>query len=90
MPVLVQMSRLEAPMRLERNLRYIIINDADIGSLKSLHTSFDKYLDHMLVTFEQNRMLPTIQNFVLFDKKWLIIFDNVLTPFGRHVTETIV
>ena len=60
---------------------YIIINDADIGSLKSLHTLFDKYSDHMLVTFEQNRMLQTIQNFVLFDKKWLIIFDNVLTPF---------
>ena len=29
------------------------IADADIGSLKSLHTIFDKYLDHMLVKFEQ-------------------------------------
>ena len=45
------------------------IADADIGSLKSLHTLFDKYLDHMLVNFEQNRMVQTIQNFVLFDKK---------------------
>ena len=27
--------------------------DADIGSLKSLHTLFDKYLDHMLVKFEK-------------------------------------
>ena len=26
--------------------------DADTGSLKSLHTLFDKYLDHMLVKFE--------------------------------------
>ena len=36
---------------------YITIADADIGSLKSLHTLFDKYLDHMLVQFEQNRMV---------------------------------
>ena len=28
------------------------IDDADIGSLKSLHTLFGKYLDHMLVKFE--------------------------------------
>ena len=27
---------------------------------KSLHTLFDKYLDHMLVKFEQNRMVRTI------------------------------
>ena len=48
---------------------YVTIADADIGSLKSLHTLFDKYLDHMLVKFEQNRMVGTIQNFVLFGKK---------------------
>ena len=29
-----------------------VAND-DIGSRKSLHTLFDKYLDHMLVEFEQ-------------------------------------
>ena len=57
------------------------ITDADISSLKLLHTLFDKYLDHMLVKFEQNRMVRTKQNFELFDKKWLTIFDNVLTPF---------
>ena len=28
---------------------YVTIADADIGSLKPLHTLFDKYLDHMLV-----------------------------------------
>ena len=28
---------------------YVTIVDADIKSLKSLHTLFDKYLDHMLV-----------------------------------------
>ena len=30
---------------------------ADIGSLKSLHELFDKYLDHILVKLEQNRMV---------------------------------
>ena len=34
---------------------YVTIADADIGGLKSLHTLFDKYLDHMLLKFEQNR-----------------------------------
>ena len=57
--------------------------DADIGSLKSLHTLFDKYLDHMLVKFEQNRMVQTIQNLKLFGKKWLTIFDKALTPFWK-------
>ena len=59
---------------------HVTIADADIGSLKSLHTLFDKYLDHMRVKFEQNRMVRTIQN---FDKKWLKFFDNVLTPFWK-------
>ena len=48
---------------------YVTISDADIESLKSLHTLFDKYLDHMLVKFEQNHMVRTIQNLDLFDKK---------------------
>ena len=60
---------------------YVTIADADIGRLKSLYTLFDKYLDHMLVKFEQNRIVRNIQNFVVFDKKkWLTIFDKVLTP----------
>ena len=42
--------------------------DADIGSPKSLHTLFDKYLDHMLVKFEQNPIFQSIQNVELFDK----------------------
>ena len=57
-----------------------LFTDADIGSLKSLHTLFDKYLDYTLVKFEQNRMVRTIQKIELFDKKWLIIFDQVLMP----------
>ena len=44
------------------------IADADNGSLKSLQTLFDKYLDYMLVKFEQNRMVQTLQSFELFDK----------------------
>ena len=44
------------------------IADADVKSLKSLHTLFDKDLDHMLVKFQQNRMVRTIQIFELFDR----------------------
>ena len=32
---------------------YVTIADADIGSLKALHTLFDKYLDYMLVKIDQ-------------------------------------
>ena len=62
---------------------YITIADADIGSLKSLHRLFDKYLGHMLMEFEQNRMVRTIQNFELFNKKMVNHFDKVLTPFWK-------
>ena len=48
-------------------------NDADIGSLKPFHSLFDKYLDHMLVKFEQNRMVENIRNFELF---WQKIVDH--------------
>ena len=58
---------------------YIIFADANIKSVNSLHALFDKYLDHMLVKFEQNRMVRTIQNFGLFDTKMV----NVLTPFWK-------
>ena len=62
---------------------YVTIADADIGSQKSPHTLFDKYLDHMLVKFERNRIVQTIQIFELFDKKWLTIFDKVLMQFWK-------
>ena len=64
-----------------RVLFYVIIADAEIGSLKSLHTLFGKYLDHRLVKFELSCMVQTAQNFVVFDNKLLKIFDKVLTPF---------
>ena len=50
---------------------------------KSLHILFYKYLDHVLVKIEQNRMVRTIQIFELFDQKWLTIFYKVLTPFWK-------
>ena len=50
---------------------------------KSLHILFYKYLDHVLVKIEQNRMVRNIQIFKLFDKKWLTIFYKVLTPFWK-------
>ena len=59
------------------------IADADIGSLKSLHTLLDKYLDHMLVKLEQNRMVRTIKNFELWQS-----VDTILEDVS--VTETIV
>ena len=62
---------------------FVTIADADIGSLKSFHILFDKYLDHTLVKFEQNHVVRTIQDFELFDKKWLTIFDKVLMPFWK-------
>ena len=47
---------------------YATIADADIGSLKFLLTLFDKYLDHILVKFEQNRMVGTIWSFDFLTK----------------------
>ena len=38
------------------------VADADIRSLKSIHILLGKYLDHMLVKFEQNRLVQNIQN----------------------------
>ena len=60
---------------------FVTIADPDVGNIKSVHTLFVKHLDHILVNFEQNRTVRTIENFELFDKKWLTIFDKALTPF---------
>ena len=59
------------------------VANADIESPKSFHTLFDKCSDYMLVKFDQNRMVQNIQNFELFDKKCLTIFDKALTPFWK-------
>ena len=50
------------------------VANADIGSLKSLHTFLKKCFYHMLVQFEQNRMVLTTQNFELFDKETVFFF----------------
>ena len=48
-----------------------------------LHTLFNKYLDHLVVKFEQNRTVLDIHNFELFWQKWLTIFEKVLMPFRK-------
>ena len=45
------------------------VANADIGSLKSLYKLFNKYLDYLLVKFEQNCMVQTTRNLEIFDKK---------------------
>ena len=45
------------------------VANADPKSLKSRHTLFDTYLDHMLAKFEPSRIVQNVQNFELFDKK---------------------
>ena len=47
---------------------YVAITDSGIGSLKSLHILLDRYLYHMLVKFEQNRMVGNIQTFEVLGK----------------------
>ena len=51
--------------------------NAEIESLKSLHTLFDKYLEHMLMKFEQNRMVQNIQNFELLGKMVNHFWENI-------------
>ena len=61
--------------------RAFYVTDADIRSLKSLHTLFDKLLDHILVKFEQNHIVENIHNFEFFGKNWSTILEKGLTPF---------
>ena len=62
---------------------YVTITDANIGSLTSVHILFDNYFDHMPVKLDQNRTVRNMktQNAKVFGKKWLTIFETVLTPF---------
>ena len=46
-----------------------VVANADIESLKSLHTFLKKCLYHILVKFEQNRMVQTTRIFELLNKK---------------------
>ena len=47
----------------------VTIANADIESRKSFHTFLTKCLYHVLVKFEQIRIVPTTRNFEPFDKK---------------------
>ena len=69
-----------------------IVANANTGSQKSIHTSIDTYLDHMLA--EPNRMIRNLQNFELFEKKKYRVFfkpffDKALTPFCKSDSEKI-
>ena len=66
-------AKIDFPIGYFNNIMFAI-TESDFWSLKSLHTLFDKYLDRMLVKFEQNRMVGNIQKLELYDKKWLTIF----------------
>ena len=53
--------------------------------VKFLHTLFDKYLDHMLVKFEQNRMVRITQNFEFFNKNISCSLDHtIMFKFPQH------
>ena len=61
------------------------VANADIRSLKSLHTFLQKCLYHMLVKFEQNRMVKTTRNVELFDKKQ--VFENHFWQSANAILE---
>ena len=61
---------------------YVTIANADIGSLKSLHTLF-VFGPHAGEIWTKSRgLIYKILSF-LTKKKWLTIFDKVLTPFWK-------
>ena len=57
-------------------------------SLKSLHTLLDKCLNRMLVKFEQNRMVRTIQNFEFFEKIMANYFSQSVDAILKDVSVT--
>ena len=57
---------------------HVTIADDDIESPKSIHTLLDKYLDHLLVKFEQHRMVQTIYKILSF-------FDKTRQPFLTEI-----
>ena len=60
------------------------VANANIGSLKVFPYIPQKMFVHMLMKFEQNRIVQTTRNFELFDKNlFLNHFDKALTPFWK-------
>ena len=60
-PAFVSVARKDFNGKFTSKINFYVytITDADVGKSKSLHTLFDKYLDHVRVKFEQNR---TVRN----------------------------
>ena len=44
----------------------------------------DKHLEYMLVIFEQNHMIGSIQTFELVGEECLTIFETVMTQFWKQ------
>ena len=61
------------------------VANADMKSLKSLHTFFDMYLDNMLKKFESNFMVQNykIRAFSIKPDFLKTIFDKALRPFWK-------
>ena len=61
------------------------VANAVTGSLKSLHTLLDTYLDNMLSKFEPNRMTQNVTKLSFWTRKefFKTIFDKALTPFCK-------
>ena len=56
---------------------FIIIADPDIGSKKFSPYIFVKHFNHIVVNFKQNRIVRTIKNFELFDKKLITFWQSI-------------
>ena len=73
--------------------RYLmLIADVNCGSLKSLHILFDKYLDHVLVKFEEVVWSELCKIWSFLTENSLLVFekrvDTIFEDF--HLTEAIV
>ena len=50
------------------------IANTDTGRLKSHHTLFDTYFDHMLATFEPNHKVQNVQNYDVSDNFFFVFY----------------
>ena len=63
-------------VNLQLELFRATVANADTGRLKSLHTLFDTYFDHIMAKIGPNHMVQHVQNYDVFDKK-----SSFLKPF---------
>ena len=59
------------------------VANAITESLRSLHTLFDTYLDHMLAKFEPNRIVRNVPNLSFWTKN-RVLLKPFLTKRWRH------